>query len=147
MKLKLFTAPVLPKQKKRKICDKKNDNAKLEEAFQILKESIARKEIPPDSCAIYSPHVANKLRSYSNKTQIQVEHAINNILFKVNMGRYDYNYPVPNSPIHYLSDHNTTSSPLPSPTFSNSSTISSISNCPTPIPDYNMLQNNNFQNL
>lgn len=65
----LFTAPVFPKQKKKKVCSKK-DEAKLEEAFKILKES-ARQEIPPDSCAVYSQHVANKLRSYNNKTRAQ----------------------------------------------------------------------------
>lgn len=106
------------------------------------------KEIPPDSCAIYSQHVANKLRSYSNKTRAQVEHAINNILFEADIGRYDSNYSITNyPPIHFFGDHHTTPSPLSSPTFSNSSTTSSISNCPTPMPNYNMHQDNNLQHL
>jgi len=82
-----------PRQKKIKLYDKEDD-AKSQEAPEILKESAARKELPEketsDECAIYLKHVANKLRKYSRNTRIQVEHAINNILFAADMGKYDY---------------------------------------------------------
>jgi len=96
-----------PKQKKIKPYDKEDDAKAqeapeilkespdiLKESPEILKESPARKELPeketPDDCAIYLQHVANKLRKYSRNTRIQVEHAINNVLFAADMGKYDY---------------------------------------------------------
>jgi len=82
-----------PKQKKIKPYDKEDDAKAqeapeilkespdiLKESPEILKESPARKELPeketPDDCAIYLQHVANKLRKYSRNTRIQ--------------GKYDY---------------------------------------------------------
>lgn len=69
--------------------------------------------------------MADKLKTYSHKTCIQVEHAINDILFEADIGRYKHNYPA----IHFFGNRHI---PLPFPTFSNSSTISSIS-CRTPM--------------
>lgn len=131
---------------KKKNYNKDND-AKLEEAFKILQESAARKEIPPDSCAIYSQHVGNKLRSYNDYTRVQVEHAINNILFAADMGKYDsnptfpqndqnpvplYNYP----PTQFYNNNQFATTPLPSPTFTDTSTSSSYYNVPSPVPSF-----------
>nr|CAI5834068.1 unnamed protein product [Callosobruchus analis] len=84
-------------------------------AFTILQKSTER-----DACEIYGEHVAMKLRSYSKRTQIMVQHLFNNILFNADMGQYDNinaNYndanPFPRS---------TVSSPYPSP-YSNISNV------------------------
>lgn len=42
-----------------------------------------------DRFATYGEHVANKLRTYNQRTQAIVEHAINNILFEADMGNYE----------------------------------------------------------
>ncbi|XP_025263729.1 LOW QUALITY PROTEIN: uncharacterized protein LOC105255169, partial [Camponotus floridanus] len=59
-----FIAPET-KQKKRKLHDKKDD-AKLEEAFKILKESAARKEIPPDDSDMGKYDYPNPTFNYEN---------------------------------------------------------------------------------
>jgi len=93
-----------PRQKKIRLYDKEDD-AKSEEIPEILKDAAAKKELPEketlDDCAVYLQHVANKLRKYSRNTRIQVEHAINNILFAADMGKYDY--PISSSFSNYES--------------------------------------------
>lgn len=37
----------------------------------------------------YGQHIANKLRTYTTKAEVIVEHLINNILFEADMGQYD----------------------------------------------------------
>ncbi|XP_019766154.2 uncharacterized protein LOC109541683 isoform X1 [Dendroctonus ponderosae] len=44
-----------------------------------------------DPCATYGAHVANKLRSYTQQVRVQVEHAINNILFEADIGKFNTN--------------------------------------------------------
>lgn len=96
--------------------------------------------------AIHAKHIVNKLQ----RTRVQVEHAINNILFKADRGKYDdlkvhdaalllifHNAKIQilllNIPsISFLDFSNyQTPSPLPSSSFSHASSTSLISNCPT----------------
>ncbi|XP_053970934.1 uncharacterized protein LOC128872351 isoform X1 [Hylaeus volcanicus] len=79
------TTPVPPKRRRR--VSERKDDGRLEKAFQILNTSLPWEQ--PDECDTYGKHVANKLRSYSNRTRVRVEHAINNILFEADMGNYE----------------------------------------------------------
>lgn len=98
----------------------KNDDTKLDEAFAILKESVAAP--PPDACATYGAHVGNKLRNYNQLVRIQVEHKINNILYDADMGKYN----VPNPYHHevYNSGNNTDTDYINNP--SSSTSVSSL---------------------
>ncbi|XP_046141329.1 uncharacterized protein LOC114881507 [Osmia bicornis bicornis] len=77
--------PVPPKRRKRG--HDRRDEERLEEAYQIMKQSTAKEQ--PNECDIYSKHIANKLRKYTHRTRAQVEWAINNILFEADMGMFD----------------------------------------------------------
>nr|CAI5867061.1 unnamed protein product [Callosobruchus analis] len=132
--------------KKRKL--EATSDPRIDQAFTILQKSTER-----DACEIYGEHVAMKLRSYSKRTQIMVQHLFNNILFNADMGQYDNinaNYndanPFPRS---------TVSSPYPSPysnissTKSHSRTSTPFSPAPSPIPvvhhNINVNSNDSYQ--
>jgi hypothetical protein len=66
---------------------KEENQAMLQEAFDILKCSITT---PTDPYFTYGQHIANELRKYDPCTLAQVKHAINNVIFKADMGKYSY---------------------------------------------------------
>lgn len=63
-------------------------NTRSEEAYQILKDTVANRNLRDDS-TIYGEHVASKHRKYSAHTQSVVEHLIGNILFNADMRQYE----------------------------------------------------------
>lgn len=63
-------------------------NTRSEEAYQILKDTVANRNLR-DGSTIYGEHVASKHRKYSAHTQSVVEHLIGNILFNADMGKYE----------------------------------------------------------
>lgn len=71
------------------------DGRRVEQSFDALQDAHmysyapARAQFMPDRFSTYGEHVANKLRTYSTRTQAIVEHAINNILFEADMGNYE----------------------------------------------------------
>lgn len=71
------------------------DGHRVEQSFDTLQDMYsyapARTQFMPlqDRFSTYGEHVANKLRTYSTRTQAIVEHAINNILFEADMGNYE----------------------------------------------------------
>ncbi|CAH2003167.1 unnamed protein product [Acanthoscelides obtectus] len=98
--------------KKRKV----NEDPKVAEAYKIMKEAQARssrREKAEDRFDIYGQHIASKLRTYSKRAEIMVEHAINNILFEADLGNYDG----PSSGSSFQ-QHSLVSLPLPSPATS-----------------------------
>lgn len=42
-----------------------------------------------EECSTFGQHIANKLLKYSSRTRAMVEHAINNIIFEADIGKYD----------------------------------------------------------
>ncbi|KAK4885692.1 hypothetical protein RN001_001963 [Aquatica leii] len=65
----------------------RTDSTQLEEMYQTMKPSFNTS--PLDAASVYGLYVANKLRGYNKNTQIEVEHAINNILYNADRGLYD----------------------------------------------------------
>jgi len=61
----------------------------LLEAFDILKSSVTT---PTDPYFTYGQHIANELRKYDPSTLAQVKHAISNVIFEADMGKYSYGY-------------------------------------------------------
>ncbi|XP_032672823.1 uncharacterized protein LOC116844848 isoform X2 [Odontomachus brunneus] len=82
--------PVSKRSRKMKLSQ---DDRRVEQSFDALQDmySPARAQFMPlqDRFSTYGEHVANKLRTYSTRTQAIVEHAINNILFEADMGNYE----------------------------------------------------------
>jgi len=66
----------------------KNQISKSEEAYNILKETVEKKNLRDES-SIYGEHIAAKHRKYSSQTKSTVEHLIAGILFKADMGEYE----------------------------------------------------------
>lgn len=62
------------------------EDDRADEAYAILKESVNK---PRDASTVFGEYVATKHRQYSAYTKNLVEHAINNILFEADMGKYD----------------------------------------------------------
>lgn len=120
----------------------KKEDPRIEEAFTLLKNrSVSRTyEENRNPYSAYGQHVAQKLMNYSKKTQLSVEHAINNILFKADMGHYE----LPHATISCSSQSEfnpTVLNPNIQRTMSSSSlsydirsTMSSIPTIPTPMP-------------
>ncbi|XP_063919880.1 uncharacterized protein LOC135134921 isoform X2 [Zophobas morio] len=106
-----------PKPKKMK--HDKGDT-QLNEALQLLKDThnrytMSQSQLPADRFNIFSPHVAAKLRTYTPRTQVYVEHAINNILFEADIGYYDTPATNPSLATGTRSSSSTSSVPLLSP--------------------------------
>lgn len=76
------------KSKRRKLSES-GDDLKVKEALDILKSASASNSLNADECGVYGQHVAYKLRSYAKKTRDIVQHHINTILFKADMGEYN----------------------------------------------------------
>jgi len=79
-----------------------SDDSRLEEAFNILKQSASSQQQQPLSgSAIFGQHVASKLDTYTPKTRAFVEHSINNILFEADIGRFENYFQNVNQPAPY----------------------------------------------
>lgn len=98
-------------------------NNRSEEAYQILKDTVASRPIRDDS-TVFGEHVGAKHRKYSRHTQCIVEHHISNILFNADMGRYEPQVPrtlPPGHIVHYNEQQVALSvSPITSPQHSSS---------------------------
>lgn len=82
-KRRTFGPSAVP-SKRNKIELSSNSSPKTDETIKSLNRSLSE-----DSCATYAAHVANKLRSYTQQVRVQVEHAINNILYEADIGKYN----------------------------------------------------------
>ncbi|XP_074031552.1 uncharacterized protein [Leptinotarsa decemlineata] len=104
-----------PKPKKRK-AKSNNEDPRLEEAFQILTKMAAPQAVvTEDELAVYGKYIAHKLRGYSRRTRVEVEHAFSRILYEADIGKYEWVAPpVPFVP-HTMSQQLTT--PLPTLTL------------------------------
>jgi hypothetical protein len=92
----------------------------LLQAFDILKYSAAT---PTDPYFTYGQHIANELRKYDPSTLAQVKHAINNVIFEADMGKYSYGYFTKNYSQAQRSESIVgTPTPTPSPASAQSST-------------------------
>lgn len=98
------------------------NQAMLVEAFDILKSSAAASTDPYFS---YGQHIANELRKYDPRTLAQVKHAINNVIFDADMGKYSYNYAVEGTPISVV-PHDSASNYIPENSENNE--LSSLTN-------------------
>lgn len=85
-----------PLPKRTRKAKKLQNDHRVEQAIGMLQDTqacaISRPQyvpLMPDRFSTYGEHVANKLRTYSMRTQAIVEHAINNILFEADMGNYE----------------------------------------------------------
>ncbi|CAH1106763.1 unnamed protein product [Psylliodes chrysocephalus] len=116
-----------PKPKRNKISTK-NSNSRAEEAYRILKETVAFPQEPADPCSVYGAHVGNKLKTYSPRTRVEVEHAINQILYAADRGKYE------TSPMNAYARMDWTHQTPGSISQSNSS-----SQCPTPSSSHSSL--------
>ena len=95
-------------------------DTQLNEALQLLKDThnrytMSQSQLPADRFNIFSQHVAAKLRTYTPRTQVYVEHAINNILFEADIGYYDIPTTNPLLATGTRPSSSTSSDPLLSP--------------------------------
>ncbi|PNF25136.1 hypothetical protein B7P43_G01993 [Cryptotermes secundus] len=95
---------------------KEENQAVLLEAFHILKSSVTTLT---DPYFTYGQHIANELRKYDPSTLAQVKHAINNVIFEADMGKYSYGYYTQNYS-QYPRSESMTPTPLPSPASAHS---------------------------
>lgn len=82
-----------PPSKKRKKAVAPSPEEIMASTFNILKKKTEQMESTShklDECEAFGIFLANKLRSYSKKTKIHVQHYISNILFSADRGEYDY---------------------------------------------------------
>lgn len=105
-------------------------DSKADEAYKILKETMANRTIRDES-TIFGEHVANKHRKYNENTKHIVEHLISNVLFDADMGKY--NEPFSHSQRPYSTIQSLTPLQSPSPTTSSTHSTSSP-------PTYHFLQ-------
>lgn len=83
------TTPAIAKRVKKK--NHEEDNT-INAAFDLLKSvAVKPKAEISDASSDYGKHVANKLRSYSERAKALVQYHINNILFQADMGQFDIN--------------------------------------------------------
>ncbi|KAF5278054.1 hypothetical protein FQR65_LT15804 [Abscondita terminalis] len=116
---------------------RQQENPLATEALKILKDTHSRyvTSTQQDRFVTYGQHVGNKIRSYDPTLQNIVEHEINTVLFKADMGQYSYHSyninPYSSGPIQhpnlsrvYPSTSATTPSPTPTPSSSTAATPS-----------------------
>ncbi|XP_047104849.1 uncharacterized protein LOC124743995 [Schistocerca piceifrons] len=65
-----------------------SEETRLADACGLLKAAVTAGALARDDCAVYGEHVANKLRALDHRTRAIVQHAINNVLFEADMGKY-----------------------------------------------------------
>ena len=78
----------------------------LTEAYNLLHKRI---DSPTDPYIIFGQHIANELRKYDPRTLAHVKHAINNIVFDADMGKYigTNNYGIPWTTTRIISETHT----------------------------------------
>lgn len=121
--------PICTSRKRRK-CNQ--EDPRIAAAFNILTSSQERRlnQKVSDRFSTYGEHVANKLRTYSTRSQAVAEHKINNILFEADMGLYDHDVTADshfsvNCGSRPASSHSTTVfSPVTSPLQYSSTSVS-----------------------
>uniref|UniRef100_A0A6P7FTV7 Uncharacterized protein LOC114333942 isoform X2 n=1 Tax=Diabrotica virgifera virgifera TaxID=50390 RepID=A0A6P7FTV7_DIAVI len=130
---------LMRKQKRHYLSDY---DAKFDEALGILKNSVAN-NVTSDACGVYGQHVAFKLRSYTRTTRNIVEHHINNILFKADMGHYSstvttpvQHQNIPQSPSSDASHAPSVHTPVPTPSPQHQTALASTNS-----HEYNNLDN------
>lgn len=137
------SAKHLPKVKRQKRVSS-IDDTRLDEAFNILKQSSLTQQRPLSGNAIFGQHLANKLDTYTHKTRAVVEHSINNILFEADLGRYENYYQ--NFVQHFPQNQNThfgLATPVQSENYQDTqlslpSTHSIITNPDSPYDSYSL---------
>lgn len=95
-----------------------------------MKEAVASPQEVADPCSVYGAHIANKLKTYSQRTRVEVEHAINLILYDADRGKYEI------SPINAFAHMNWTHQ---TPSVASNSQSNSSSQCPTPSSPHSSL--------
>ncbi|KAJ8920507.1 hypothetical protein NQ315_005376 [Exocentrus adspersus] len=80
---KIITSPTQPPQKKRKT---KHFNNVIDQDEIYFPDH--------EECNVYGHYIVSKLRKFGPKTRAFVQHAINNVLFEADLGKYD-NMPSP----------------------------------------------------
>ncbi|CAH1988847.1 unnamed protein product [Acanthoscelides obtectus] len=130
-----------PKPKKVK-AKSKNEDPRLEEAYQILKKVAAPQPVvTEDEFAVYGQHIANKLRGYSRRTRVEVEHAFSRILYDADIGKYEWVAPpVVQFVPHTMPQQLTTPLPTMYPPNSTPHSTPSRSPCLTPYTTYSSSQ-------
>jgi len=74
-----------PKTKRFKKAPPEED-PRLQEAFDFLKAPIQT----PSPSLVYAQYIANKLDTYQGQTRALVEHAIHNVFFEADMGKFNH---------------------------------------------------------
>ena len=81
----VYKIPTAPHRRKKRAADT-NQDSMLTEACSLLYKRI---DSPTDPYIIFGQHIANELRKYDPRTLAHVKHAINNIVFDADMGKYN----------------------------------------------------------
>lgn len=93
-----FVLPSLPKplKPKTKRVNKSviEEDPRIQEAFDFLKAPIQN----PSPSLVYAQYIANKLDTYQGQTRALVEHAIHNVFFEADMGKFNNYSSVQNTP-------------------------------------------------
>ncbi|KAF5288620.1 hypothetical protein FQR65_LT11991 [Abscondita terminalis] len=77
---------ILPSGPPKKKIKTVTGDLRSEEAYEVKNASL---KPSADALSTYGQHIVNKLRTYTKTTQIEVEHAINSILYNADKGLYD----------------------------------------------------------
>ena len=80
----VYKIPTAPHSRKKRAADADQDTM-FTEAYNLLHKRI---DSPTDPYIIFGQHIANELRKYDPRTLAHVKHAINNIVFDADMGKY-----------------------------------------------------------
>lgn len=116
------------------------EDPRIQEAFDFLKSPIQTHS----PSLIYAQYIANKLDTYQGQTRALVEHAIHNVFFEADMGKFNHyssshsissnspyysqksqipQYSMPTYPITLVTEHQTT----PAPPYINVTSPASVS--------------------
>ncbi|KAL5244766.1 hypothetical protein ACI65C_012176 [Semiaphis heraclei] len=85
--------PLKPKTKRVKKSVIEED-PRIQEAFDFIKAPIQN----PSPSLVYAQYIANKLDTYQGQTRALVEHAIHNVFFEADMGKFNNYSSVQNTP-------------------------------------------------
>lgn len=93
-----FVVPSSPKPLKPKTKRLKKslieEDPRIQEAFDFIKAPIQN----PSSSLVYAQYIANKLDTYQGQTRALVEHAIHNVFFEADMGKFNHYSSIQNNP-------------------------------------------------
>lgn len=76
------------KEQKPKLRTSIQEDPPLEKPFKIFKEGTST-SAGSDVCSTFAKYIAEKLRTYNCRTRAIVQHEINNILFRADMGKFE----------------------------------------------------------